>query len=199
MTRIGFAVMAMLLGMAGAWAQTIESVYTDFDATRCVMFAPGEADTGIPRQAVCPGYGGYPVLLQTMGGNHSLYFGFPPQGELVSRWASFVDTGTPHDVIEWRVLSEGERQIPLATIQRWFVAAPERDAPVEVLLVQKVGLIEAWQGCIVGYVVATGNPGANETARKIADTLAREPECPAIEPVIEEGTVPLPEYMLYGY
>ncbi len=199
MMRIGLAIVAMLSGMAGASAQTIESVYTDFDAAECVMFAPGEAEAGMPRQAVCPGYGGYPVLLQTIGDNHSLYFGFPPQGELVSRWASFVDTGTPHDVIEWRVLAERDRQVPQATIQRWFVAVPERDDPVEVLLVQKVGLIEDWQGCIVGYVVATGNPDANEAARKIADALGSAPQCRTIEPVIEAGSVPLPEYMLYGF
>jgi hypothetical protein len=51
----------------------------------------------------------------------------------------------------------------------------------------------------VGYVVATGNPNANEAARTIADTFGSAPQCRTIEPVIEEGTVPLPQYMLYGY
>ncbi len=199
MIRTGLAVMAMLFGMNGASAQTVESIYTDFDAAQCAMFAPGDPENGVPRQAVCPGYGGYPVLLQSIGDNQSLYFGFPPDGELISRWASFVDTGTAHDVIEWRVRTEGDRRVPLATIQRWFVDVPERESPVEVLVVQKVGLIEAWQGCIVGYVVATGNPNANEAARTIADTFGSAPQCRTIEPVIEEGTVPLPQYMLYGY
>lgn len=159
------------------------------------MFASGAPEESEPRQAVCPGYGGYPVLLQTIGDNNSLYFGFPPDGELVSRWASFVDAGTPHAVIEWRVSSEDGRKVPLATIQRWSVAVPDRESPVEVLVVNKVGLIEQWRGCIVGYVVATGNPGANEVARRVADAAAG---CEGL-PVVEEGDVPLPEYMVYGY
>lgn len=197
--RISLAVAAILVSAGSAQAQTIDSVYTDFDPMQCMVFSSGDPDAGEPRQAVCPGFGGYPVLLQTLEDNASLYFGFPPQGELVSRWASFLDTGTPHAVIEWRILSENDRTVPLATILRWSVAVPKRESPVEVLVVNKVGLIAQWEGCIAGYVVATGNPGANEAAREIADAAGAAPECDPTLPVIEEGTVPLPRYMLYGY
>ena len=197
--RMAIAVAAILMGAGGASAQTIESVYSDFDPAQCTVFSAGDPDSGEPRQAVCPGLWGYPVLLQSIEDNNSLYFGFPPEGELVSRWASFLDAGTPHGVIEWRVSSQDGRTVPLATILRWFVAVPDRDKPVEVLVVNKVGLIEEWQGCVVGYVVATGNPGANEIAREIADARGSEPECRGTMPEIDEGAVPLPEYMLYGY
>lgn len=193
--RIGLAAIAILAGTAGAAGQTIESVYTDFDPAQCMAFASGAPEEGEPRQAVCPGYGGYPVLLQTIEDNNSIYFGFPPDGPLVSRWASFMDAGTPHKVIEWRVLRKEGRKVPLATIQRWSVAVPERENPVEVLVVNRVGLIEQWRGCIVGYVVATGNPGANEAARRVADAATG---CEGL-PAVEEGTVPLPEHTVYGY
>jgi hypothetical protein len=46
-----------------------------------------------------------------------------------------------------------------------------------VLLVAKVGQPDARQGCTVGLVLATGNPQANEQARRIADDQARSFEC----------------------
>nr|WP_206078597.1 hypothetical protein [Mesorhizobium camelthorni] len=49
-------------------------------------------------------------------------------------------------------------------------------------------------GYAVGLVVATGNPKANETARKIADEPARNFACGADERVLVSGDVPLPEF-----
>lgn len=197
--KVLLATITVLSAVASASAQAIDSIYTDFDAAHCAVFSPGDSEAGEPRQAVCPGFGGYPVLFQSLDDNQSLYYGFPPHGELVSRWAGFADGGQAHGVIEWRVIDDGQRRSPVATIHRWSVATATDDAPVEVLVIQKVGLIEEWQGCIVGYVVATGNPDANETARRIADSKALEPECRLIEPAIEQGPIPLPRPVFYGY
>ena len=90
------------------------------------------------------------------------------------------------------------REGPFATIHRWFVSAdPENpDKSVEVLAIEKVGQVTDRSGCVVGYVVASGNAGANEAARRIADQRARAFGCGADEPTIEQGSVPMPDYVL---
>ncbi|MGO4841508.1 hypothetical protein AB4144_55540, partial [Rhizobiaceae sp. 2RAB30] len=57
-----------------------------------------------------------------------------------------------------------------------------------------VGQIGERDGCAVGLVMATGNPKANETARKIADEQARTFACGADERVLVGGEPPLPEF-----
>ena len=47
----------------------------------------------------------------------------------------------------------------------------------DVLLVAKVGQMDARDGCTVGLVLATGNPQANDQARKLADEKARTFAC----------------------
>lgn len=189
---------AMVLSCA-AQAQPISSAYTKIDLADCIVFTTADAAEGIPQQAVCPGYGGYPILVQSTSTHQSVYYGFPPHGELISRWASFSDPNRMSSTIEWRILTAGERSVPFAAIQRWFIDDAEMPGTtVEVLVVRKVGQVEEWQGCILGYVVATGNAHANRTAREIADTKGRT-ECRPGGAVIKEGTVPLPEYTLYGY
>ena len=56
--------------------------------------------------------------------------------------------------------------------------------PSEVLVVAKVGQVKEQDGCAVGLVMATGNPKANETARKIADEQARGFACGGDERVL---------------
>jgi len=63
-----------------------------------------------------------------------------------------------------------------------------------VLVVEKVGQLHERDGCAVGLVVATGNPQANETARKIADEQARNFICGSDERVIVADGIPLPDF-----
>jgi hypothetical protein len=192
---------AIILALSSpAYAERISSAYTEVNPSDCLIFTTADAAKGTPRQAICPGYGGYPVLVLTTSERESVYYGFPPRGEFVSRWASFSDPNRMGETIEWRVLEDGERSVPFAAIQRWFIDDPDHTGRVvEVLVVRKVGQIEEWQGCIVGYVVATGNAEANRKAREIADAKGREHDCRVIDVAIEEGARPLPPFTLYGY
>jgi hypothetical protein len=52
-----------------------------------------------------------------------------------------------------------------------------------VLVVAKVGQLAARQGCTVGLVTASGNPRANDAARKLADDRARQFNCGTDKPV----------------
>ena len=182
---IGFA--------APAGAQQIVSEYTDLDAREhCSTFSAAEEDEGDWGNMVCSGYSGYPVVIYYGDLRQSIFYGFPPDGDLAPAWESFGGFNYAGPKIEWRIERNGEIETPFATIHRWFVSGPDGEAKTEVLVVEKVGQIHGREGCAVGYVVATGNPNANETARRIADGQARGFSC-CDEPVIDVGSVPLPE------
>lgn len=74
-----------------------------------------------------------------------------------------------------------------------LVATQSKATGLEVLVVQKVGQLHPREGCVVGYVVATGNPEANQKARRIADSKVRDHSC-GNQPTIDAGSVPLPAF-----
>ena len=111
-------------------------------------------------------------------------------------WESFAAFNSTGPKIEWRIEVDGERQVPIRRDPS-LVCQRDPDDPekkIEVLVVEKVGQIGVGEGCTVGLVVATGNPKANETARKIADEQAREFACGADERVIVSSDVELPTF-----
>ena len=183
----------LVLAAAKAGAQEIASAYTDLDAERdCSVFAAAGEDDGDWANMICPGYRGYPVVIYYSDLRESIFYGFPPDGDLAPAWESFGAFNAAGPRIEWRIEKEGGRETPFATIHRWFVSKPEGEGNIEVLVVEKVGQIHGREGCAVGYVVATGNPDANDRARRIADEQARGFTC-GDAPVVEAGSVPAPD------
>ena len=194
--RVFLAGLAVVLsaGMPSRAAE-IASQYTEFkpDKTSCAVIESNDDEGGSVRM-VCPGWHGYPVILSAGDLRESVFYGFPPSGEDLA-WESFGPFNASGDKIEWRVETDGEKSVALATIHRWFVSDPEDDAKkTEVLVIEKVGQIGAGEGCAVGLVVATGNPKANETARRIADESVRDFACGADERVLVSGDIPLPAF-----
>ena len=190
---------AFCLLTAPVWAGTVSSEYTKLDAEKdCAVFSAAGDDGGDWADMICSGYRGYPVLLYYGDARESLFYGLPPGGDLAPAWESFSAFNSTGPTIEWRIETDGDVKVPFATIHRWFVSAdPENpDKSVEVLAIEKVGQVTDRSGCVVGYVVASGNAGANEAARRIADQRARAFECGADEPTIEQGSVPMPDYVL---
>lgn len=178
----------------GAQAETIESAYTELDLSRdCSMFEVGAEGEDFA-SFVCNGYLGYPVIVHSADLRESIFYGFPPAGEVP--WEGFGAFNSSGPKIEWRVSVEGEKRVPFATIHRWFVNDDPEDpeSKTEVLVIEKVGQVAKQEGCAVGYVVASGNGKANETARKIADEQVRSFACGADEPVQVEGAVPVPSF-----
>ena len=186
----------LVLAAAPAFAQHIVSEYTDLDTERhCSTFAAADEGEGDWANMVCAGYRGYPVVVHYGDARESLFYGFPPDGDLAPPWESFSGFNHSGPRIEWRIERDGGRETPFATIHRWFVSGAEGGGEViEVLVVEKVGQIHGREGCAVAYVVATGNPDANEKARRIADTQARDFFC-GDQPVIDAGSVPVPDFM----
>lgn len=186
----------LFIAMTGpAVTAEIESAHTELDIGKdCAAFATPEANEPADwANYVCPGWRGYPVLVFYGDLRESIFYGFPPEGDPARDWESFAAFNRTGTTIEWRILVDGERRSPIATIHRWFVSADEgEDEDIEVLVVEKVGQVQERQGCVMGYVVATGNENANEKARRIADEQAFDFACGADQPVIDAGTVPLP-------
>ncbi len=192
MTRAGIAAI-ILAGLGqGAAAGEISSAYTDIDTDKtCSIFSTNE-EGGEFANLACNGWRGYPVLIYSGDLRESVFYGFPPDGDLAPVWESFSAFNSTGPRIEWRIETDGSRAVPFAAIHRWFVSAdPENsDKQTEVLVVAKVGQLHERQGCAVGLVVATGNPRANEEARRIADERARNFTCGTDERVIVGDSVP---------
>jgi hypothetical protein len=184
--RNSLIALTFLAGVGPAAAGEIASAYTELDPGRdCAIVAEVGPDDGDWQDLVCSGWRGYPVLLSTADLRHSAFYGFPPAGDRpFETFAAFNAVGRR---IEWRIETEGDRSTPFATIHRWTVEGGQR---TEVLVVAKVGQLEGRQGCTVGLVTASGDPGANEAARKLADERARNFACGTDTPVEIGGKVP---------
>ncbi|MFK0689262.1 hypothetical protein ACFX5Q_13800 [Mesorhizobium sp. IMUNJ 23033] len=170
------------LALAGlcqaAHADGISSAYTDLDWKKdCVTYAKAEEGEGDWANLACSGYRGYPVLVAYDDARESLYYGFPSD-DMTAVWESFSGFNSAGPKIEWRIETKGDIAIPFAVIHRRSISNPEdENKPAEVLVVAKVAQPEAHDGCTVGLVLATGNPQANDQARKLADDKARSFAC----------------------
>jgi hypothetical protein len=196
MQKFVAALVLATLGHAAA-AGEISSEYTDLDMGKdCAVFAAAAEGDGDWANLVCSGWRGYPVIIYASDLRESVFYGFPPGGDLAPAWESFAAFNSTAPKLEWRIEREDGRALPFATIHRWSVSDPEDpddpEARIEVLVVAKVGQLHAREGCAVGLVRATGNPGANEMARRIADEQARDFVCGADERVYVGD--PIPEF-----
>jgi hypothetical protein len=180
--------LAFLVGPGPAAAGEIASAYTELDLGRdCATVAEAGPDDGDWQDFVCSGWRGYPVLLSTADLRSSVFYGFPPTGDRpFETFAAFNSVGAR---IEWRIETEGDRNTAFATIHRWTVGGAE-GRRTEVLVVAKVGQLAGRQGCVVGLVTASGDSGANEAARKLADERARNFACGTDKPIEIGGRVP---------
>lgn len=175
----------ILIGLAlaglchGARADGISSAYTDLDWKKdCVTYAQADEGEGDWADLACSGYRGYPVLIAYDDARESLFYGFPPGGDMTSVWESFSGFNSSGARVEWRIETRGEKAVPFAAIHRRSVSNGEDGSkPTEVLLVARVAQMDARQSCSVGLVLATGNPQANDQARKLADEKARAFAC----------------------
>ena len=190
-------ILILCLALSGAvfpaLAAEMTSAYTDFRPASDCSTLDSSTDEGGFSTMICPGWRGYPVVLSSGDLRESVFYGFPPAGK--PAWESFGPFNATGDRIEWRILTDTDKQVPVATIHRWTVSDPEDEtSKTEVLVVEKVGLPGVSEGCAVGLVVATGNEKANETARRIADESVADFACGADERVLVSGSVPLPSF-----
>lgn len=166
-----------------------DSVYTQLDSEKdCKLVDEAKEDEGGDwAEFHCEGYRDYPVYLSYGDARESAHYGYAPGGKPDS-WESFGGFNSVSKTVEWRI----EDGVPFATIHRWTINDASTDKEIQVLVVEKVAQPDAMEGCVVGYVVATGNPDHNVQAREVADQYARDFSCWSNEPLVREGSVPLP-------
>lgn len=189
------ATVCLVLASIPAARAELVSEYTDLVAERdCALVGKAAEGEGDWANSVCPGYKGYPVILSYADARESVFYGFPPEGEAGFVWESFDGFNSLGPTIEWRIDRQEGGEIPFAAIHRWTVSdADDADSKIEVLVVEKVGQLPERQSCAVGYVVATGNPQANEQARNLADEQARDFAC-GDQPTVLAGDIPVPPF-----
>jgi hypothetical protein len=184
----------LLASLVSARAEIV-SEYTELNVEQdCTVAGRAAEGDGDWANFVCPGYRGYPVILSYADARESVFYGFPPEGEAGFVWESFEGFNSSGPRIEWRIDRQENSEVPFATIHRWTVSrAEDTETQVEVLVVEKVGLLPERQSCAVGYVVASGNSQANEQARNLADEQARDFSC-GDQPSVLAGEEPVPPF-----
>lgn len=192
--RLVAAALGLLLTVSGtAFSQEISSVYTDLDDQKtCITIDAAAEGDGDWAQQVCSGYMGYPVIVDYGDARESVFYGFPPEGEGGLAWESFEGFNSIGGKVEWRIQKDGDKTIAFATINRWSTVDPEDpEKQIEVLVIERVGQLGDRAGCAVGIVRATGDPEANEKARRIADEQTREFACGDQRTIVGE---PMPAF-----
>ena len=167
LTRLALTAAFALL----ASAAQAESVYTDLDLEACDVVETYEGGGADLR---CDGLDGWDVWVHEGDARTDVDYGY--WNDTFETFSAFNHAGPR---IEWRIVTEGAVARPFAAIRRWFVSTdPENSGrTTQVLVVSRVGQVEDREGCVVGLVVASGNPQANEQARRIADEHARSFAC----------------------
>ena len=190
-----------VLGLISAPAagQSIEYVYTKFDAKKC-KHARGKAVEDYGSWS-CPGHEKLNVLLSA--GDQRMFVSYGPwKKNNIALSQTFPGFNNAYEgTVEWRIARTADGKArPFATILRWNVVTPDdrekATGPINstgrVLVVTRLGPDGT---CHVGYVDAKANPDANELARKLADEHARTFKCDKDKRIVagKSGGVDLPE------
>ncbi len=166
----------LALGTMPAGAAEWRSVYTDVDLAQCTAISTYELGASF----ACPGHKGYPVLVAENDLRVSVSYGFgaPQERAAGQSFAPFNHAGPR---IEWLLHDDPELgEVPVGTILRFFLAAPDYEDPDRQLLV--VTQISPGNTCQVAHVDALANPDANQLARDAAARLIGRFDCAREEP-----------------
>jgi len=171
-----------------AIARAISSQYSKLDFENgCVWKPVSEEEAQMGGQAVCQGFGVYPVHFAESDLRQFMAYG--PADDPMMFTSGFAEWNSVHTTIEWRI----ENGQPFATIHRWFLDNIDPDTGSadakrrgQVLAVSTVADPFAPTGqrasCLVGYIDALANDDANTVARQVADTVARTFLCGLDQP-----------------
>ena len=165
----------LVLAPVAALAEEISSAYTSLELSKCADVTPEDAkEYGTVWR--CKGYEGIDVRVAE--GDLRIYVSYGPKAETqAAAYETLPQFNTIADKLEWRVVKEGERWKPFATILRFDWDVDDKKGTT--LVITTLGRDDA---CHLAYVDATGNPKANDQARAIADRDARSFACKGSSP-----------------
>jgi hypothetical protein len=156
-------VLATLLVATPAMAQSgFTSAYTDLDIDQCLVL---EADD-FGASWACPGYKGFPLMVQEGDLRFSLSYGFNPKANSAG-FQTLPPFNNLGGKIEWRLSNAKGYWFPIATIVRYHTADSETGKDKGQVLV--VSQIKDGNSCHIAYVDALANKDANVLARQEAD------------------------------
>lgn len=157
------------LGASPGLAAGITSAYTKLDFDACTQLFENE----IAILLDCPGYKGYRVVVADVDLRQMVSYGPDAENEMAmgERFAPFNHVNT---TLEWRLSDESGEMKPFATILRWFLDMDEEGAAYPMLVVTKLA---PGNTCQIARIDVKLVPKANELARKIADTKAKDFDC----------------------
>ncbi len=155
----------------------LKSQFTTIDLAACdVLRRDGRASVWS-----CSGLPGYRVYIaETVSSSGSkVAMSFGPKADQQRAAAQTLDPSNSlyrdkrqRITVEWRHVRRNGRDLPYATIVRYFTK--QGGARGQVLVVTRVGETEA---CRMALIDALANPSAIALARSIADELARSFDC----------------------
>ncbi len=138
------------------------SAYTDINLDECLVLDAD--DFGVSWS--CPGYKGYPLMVEEGDLRFALRYGFNLDKEPVG-FQSLPPFNTLGPRLEWRLSNASGRWLPIATIVRYHTADAETGEDKGQVLV--VTQLAEGNTCHIAYVDALANKDANELAREAAD------------------------------
>jgi hypothetical protein len=145
-----------------AQAEPFSSAYTALELDKCKDVTPDDAkDYGTVWR--CQGYDG--IDVQVAEGDLRMFVSFGPNAnKQTAAEETLPQFNTIAEKIEWRLAKEDGAWAPFATILRYGWKVDGKSGST--LVVTKLAKDNA---CHMAYIVASGNPKANEQARVIAD------------------------------
>lgn len=154
-------------------ASPLKSQFTTIDLSTCTDRKSPPAETTWS----CSGLAGYPIYIVEKAGGLSMSFGPAAATQRAAAQKLEVQSSLFRDkrhriTVEWRYVRRNGRDLPYATIVRYFTT--RNGARGQVLVVTRVTETEA---CRVGHIDALANPDAIALARSVADELARSFDC----------------------
>ena len=166
--RLVTALAVALFAAAPAFAQQINSAYTDVDLDACTVIHADDFGA----QWACPGHRGIPVWIAEGDLRFFVSYGFgAPDERAATQTLPPFNTLGPR--IEWRLSNADGSWRPFATILRYKLDREDEPAG-QVLVVTRLAPGET---CHVAYIDAQANSDANELAREAADELAPDFDC----------------------
>lgn len=172
---IALGAACLVLAVAPAGAQQIDSTYTELDLEQCQPIPPETMgdEEGFGAYWACVGYNNSLVLVAE--GDLRMFVSYGQNALNEPAWSQTLPPfNTTHTTLEWRVMMVNGAWQPFATILRYFTDMGDGSEQGQTLVVTK---LEPGNTCHIGHVDARKVQNANEAARQIADTYAANFNC----------------------